>query len=441
MTVDLRSFFRACNPSKTLNYQNEQDRQLYIDFAQVRGAEVVGQLERVISWSEENTCQLFTGHIGCGKSTELLCLKAKLESLGFHVVYFESSQMLEMGDVEVSDILLAIAHQVSQSLKDAQISLTGRYFQNLFNECRQFLKTSIDLKAQAEFSLWGMGTLSLEAQQNPTLRSQLRQFLEPQVQALIKGINQEMIQPATQALHKKSKPGLVIIVDNLDRIDGRQLDSGQTLPEYIFINRGEKLRQLACHVVYTIPLALRFANDAQTMQQRLGEITVLPMVPVRRRDGSVYEAGLVKLRELILSRGRLAETTQTGQPSDDAILITQLFDHPDTLDALCFMSGGHVRNLLRLMQSTLRKSDRLPVQWANVERSVQEEKAALMLSITPDEWNLLRKVKRTQAVTGDVEQNLLLRNLWAFEYRHQGDQWFEVNPLLAGVEQLQGGEG
>ncbi|NEO88622.1 MAG: AAA family ATPase [Spirulina sp. SIO3F2] len=431
MSINPRDFFRACNPAQTLNYQNERDRQLYIDFSAVRGTEVVGQLERVISWSEGSTCQLFTGHIGCGKSTELLCLKSNLENQGFHVVYFESSRMLELGDVAVSDILLAIAQQVSQSLQAAQISLIGGYFQNLFQECQAFLKTPIDLKAQAEFSLWGMGTLSLEAQQNPTLRSQLRQFLEPQVQALIRGINEEIIQPTIAALHKQGQAGLVILVDNLDRIDGRQLASGQTLPEYIFISRGERLRQLACHVVYTIPLALRFANERPTMEQRLGEITVLPMVPVRCKDGSVHEAGLAKLREMILVRGLAA-----GETSDAVTLMAQLFDHPDTLDHICFMSGGHVRNLLRLMQSCLRKSNRLPIQRANVERAVQEARAELMLSITPEEWVVLRKVQQTQAVNGDAEQDLLLRNLWAFEYRHQGAQWFAVNPLLTGAEPL-----
>ena len=59
---------------------------------------------------DEPTCELFTGHIGCGKSTELLRLKAELEQEGFHVVYFESSQDLEIGDVDITDIMLAIAH-------------------------------------------------------------------------------------------------------------------------------------------------------------------------------------------------------------------------------------------------------------------------------------------------------------------------------------------
>lgn len=428
MTVDLRKFFQACNPSKTLNTQHSQDRDLYVNFAEVRGAAVINELKRDISWSGERSCNLFTGHVGCGKSTELLCLRTHLEAEDFHTIYCDQ---IERGDLEVSDILLAIAHQVSQSLKQANIALVGSYFKNLYQECQEFLTKPRKIDMNAELSLWGMGKLRVEAQDDPSLRSQLRQFLEPQVPALIKAINREIIYPAHQTLRQRGKQGLVVIMDNLDRIDRRRLDSGETLPEYLFIKRGEHLTGLNCHLVYTMPLSLRFARERQTLEERVGNITVLPMVPVHLKDGSVYAAGLEKLREMIWHRALTA-----CEPGDRPTLMAQLFDDPDTLDYICLMSGGHVRNLLRLMQACLRKHDTLPIKRANVEQAVQEERAELMLSITSDAWELLRKVQRTQAVNGDVEQDTVLRNLWAFEYRHQGNQWFAVNPFLAGVEQL-----
>ncbi|NEQ25645.1 MAG: ATP-binding protein, partial [Microcoleus sp. SIO2G3] len=87
---------------------NPDDQKYYINFSSVRGGEIVEELGQTILLSDESTCQLFTGHIGCGKSTELLRLKEELEQQSFHVVYFESSQDLDMADVDISDILLAI---------------------------------------------------------------------------------------------------------------------------------------------------------------------------------------------------------------------------------------------------------------------------------------------------------------------------------------------
>jgi hypothetical protein len=146
MTLDLGKFYQACNPSP-LNLGNSEDRKYYIDFSSVRGGNIIKELGRTIARlsPDKPTCQLFTGHIGCGKSTELQRLKAELEQQGFHVVYFESSQVLEMADVDVTDILLAIARQVSDSLEAVQITLKPGYFVNLFREIGEILQTPVEL--------------------------------------------------------------------------------------------------------------------------------------------------------------------------------------------------------------------------------------------------------------------------------------------------------
>lgn len=60
---------------------------------------------------------MFIGYIGCGKFIELFWLKDKLEKGGYYVVYFEFLEDLDMGDVDVSDILLAIVCKVSESME------------------------------------------------------------------------------------------------------------------------------------------------------------------------------------------------------------------------------------------------------------------------------------------------------------------------------------
>ena len=106
VSLDLIQFYKACNPSKTIDMANPQDRQYYIDFSSVRGGNLVGELCRTVTLlsGDEPTCQLFSGHIGCGKSTELFRLKDTLEQQGYHVVYFESSQDLDMADCRREDI-------------------------------------------------------------------------------------------------------------------------------------------------------------------------------------------------------------------------------------------------------------------------------------------------------------------------------------------------
>lgn len=217
MLLDLERFYQACNPSKPLMIENPADRLYYIDFASVRGGKIIEALLRTITRISPNTptCQLFTGHLGCGKSTELLRLKAELEEQKFQVVYFESTRVLEMADVDVTDILLAVAGQVSESLEAMKISLKPRYFAKLFTEVVDFLQTPIDLGVEAELSV-GIAKITAKTKESPQLRRLLRDYLEPRTENILLSINQELLGRANTELKARGKKGLVVIVDNLD---------------------------------------------------------------------------------------------------------------------------------------------------------------------------------------------------------------------------------
>ena len=429
MILDLQRFYDSCNPSKILVLENPEDRQYYIDFASVRGGKVVEALERTITRlsPDKPTCQLFTGHIGCGKSTELRRLEAELKQQGFHVIYFESTQDLDMADVDVTDILLAITRELSESLEVIGIKLRPGYFTNLFNDIADFLQTPIEPAIEAELSL-GIAKITAKTKDSPKLRSQLRQYLEPRTNGILHSINEEILGRATQELKARGKKGLVVIVDNLDRVDNRPKTSERSLPEYIFIDRGEQLRRLNCHVVYTMPLALIFSNESETLKNRLGggvAPKVLPMVPVQLRDGSECHEGISLLRQMVLARA-FPEVDRDRRLG----LITEVFDSPETLDRLCWISGGHVRNLLGLLYSCLQAED-LPLSRKCIEDTIRQSRDGLALAITDDEWELLRQVVQQQSVSGEVNYQTLLRSLFVFEYQDQQGRWFGINPVLA----------
>ncbi|MEH2122605.1 P-loop NTPase fold protein [Nostoc sp.] len=434
MLLDLERFYQACNPSRPLIIGNASDRRYYIDFAAVRGGKIIEALQRTIARISPDvpTCQLFTGHLGCGKSTELLRLKAELEVQQFHVVYFESTHVLEMADVDVTDILLAIAGQVSESLEAMKIRLKPTYFTKLFGELVDFLQTPIDLGVEAELSV-GIAKITAKTKESPQLRRRLRDYLEPRTANILQSINQELLERANKELKARGKKGLVVIVDNLDRVAIRPLPSGRSLPEYLFIQRGEQLRKLNCHVVYTIPLALTFSNDSAELQHRLGggvAPKVLPMIPVRLRSGEIFLQGLTMLRQMVLARA-----FPDILASDRLSLITEVFDNLETLDRLCLISGGHVRDLLGLLFDCLREQDP-PFDRECVELVIQRQRDYRANAIDPHEWELIFQVVQQQRVRGDIEYHILLRSLFVFEYRDHQGAWFAVNPVLAETEKF-----
>ncbi len=452
--MDLQKLYQATNPSQTLVIENPEDQKYYIDFSSVRGGEIIGKLKRKITVfsPDEPTCVLFTGHIGCGKSTELLRLKAELEQEGFHVVYFESSEDLEMTDVDIGDVLLAIARRVSQSLDKITIE-EPRRLKNLLQGAAKVLNsevTGVKLKLpeipnvpkigdigitseNEKLSLYfGIGEITTKAKSDSKLREKLNQYLGPQKTQLLEAINQELLEPAIASLKQQGKKGLVVIVDNLDRLDTRTKSWGRPQQEYLFVDQGEYLTKLNCHLVYTMPLALKFSNDYGNLTQRFEEPKVLPMVPVQLQDGSEHEQGIALLQQMVLARAFPELNEQERLKA-----VTEIFDHPETLNRLCRVSGGHVRDLLRLLNGWIMEEMKFPLSRATLETMIRARRNEMILPISDDEWELLRQVRQRKKVSGDQGYQALIRSRLVFEYRDRGESWFDINPILADAKELQ----
>jgi hypothetical protein len=449
MSIDLRAFFQATDPSRTLFVNNLSDVKYYIDFSSVRGGDIIGKLKQKITFFKPNepTCTLFTGHIGCGKSTELLRLQAELEKLDFHVVYFESSEDLEMTDVDIADVLLAIARRVSQSLDKITLGEPTR-FNDLLQGAWKVLNSEVTgvkvkLPNVGDFGVTsekdklslsvGIGEITTRMKSDPTLRAKLNQYLAPQKTNLLEAINRELLEPAIAKLKQQGKNGLVVIVDNLDRIDNRVKAWGRPQQEYLFVDQGEFLTKLNCHLIYTMPLSLKFSNDYGMLTQRFPEDPkVLPMVPVQWPDGSVHEEGMALMEQMVLARA-FPDLT----PEERLNKITEIFDSAASLERLCKMSGGHVRDVLRLLNTWIMEEMNLPLTRETLEQVIRSRRNEMTMPISDDEWQLLRHVKERKKVSDDHGYQKLIRSRFVFEYRDRGESWFDVNPVLAEARELQ----
>ena len=426
MPLDLARFYKAANPSRPLKVAQREDRRYYIDFSSVRGGDTVSEIGRTIVRLSPNepTTQLFTGHIGCGKSTELFRLKGGLEQQNFHVVYFESDRDLEMADVDISDILLMIAHQVTEGLEPAGIRLKPSYLEKMFRGLMGSLRSPVEV-SDVSFSV-GIASITARAKESPEMRSQLRQYLEPRTKSIIDAINEEILDVANKQLREQGKRGLVVIVDNLDRIDPIRRADGRSQSDYLFVDRGEQLKRLNCHLIYTIPLALIFSDELPRLSNRFGIAPkLLSMVPVNTRAGEPFARGRQLLQKMVMVRAfpALSESDRWQQ-------IDQVFDSATTLNRLVTISGGHMRNLMRLLYGCLQKGDP-PITQARLESVIRDERDALMSLIDSQEWTLLFEAISQQDERGNDAYNPLLRSLFLYEYRDIEGRWFGLNPVLA----------
>lgn len=428
--VELAHLFRAWNPRKPLDRENPQDRKYYIDFSVVRGGNLIKQLERTIVNTPEPTCQLFTGHVGCGKTTELLSLKTALQNRGYEVIYFGANPELEVGDLDVSSILMVIAQQIIRKLENIQISIKPDRFKILLEQASNIVQ-GLDLKGELSVPLL---KITAQAKSSSDVRQRLRQLWEPQADSLLAVINEELIQPLEQQIKTTGQTGLVVIADGLDRLVGIDRGTGRfTQAEFLFIERSDQLNRLGCDVVYTVPLSLAFSGDYGRMADHYGvQLKTLPMVPVQSRDGTRHERGMDLLRQMVLARAfpDLSVAQRLG-------CVSAIVDQDVTLDRLCQVSGGHVRFLLRLLYSCLQQLDELPITASVLERAIGSDRRLVVNGVALEEWDYLRQVEAGDLAPSEAIFQELLRKQLIYEYQEDNEAWFRINPILAEAKEMQ----
>jgi len=434
MTIDTKDFFYACNPVETINYADPEQRKYYIDFSPVReGRGIEGMADNITWFPEAFTCQLFSGHIGCGKSTELLRLKALLEKEGFHVVYFGADQVLEVGDVDISDILFAIARQVIDSLMSVGIEPSPKEkFKVLLEGMFRTLKEVGPRIADGLMAnLYGIiGEWLAKAKDSPDIRNRLRAYSEPFAPTILEAINSELLAPAIRNLVQNEKKGLVVIVDNLDRIEN-VIKVGKMQHEYIFVDRGKQLK-LNCHVVYTVPFELTY-QETNRLAQRFGECSVLPMIPVTHRDGMENGEGMALMRQMAISRA--------FPDKEDAYReehLTEIFDRKETLDRLCRVSGGHARRFLIFLHLCIRIQKRLPISEETLEEVIREDRNRQTRALSDEDWELLKQVRDDKKVRKSELFQYLQRQMYIFEYQDRNGSYADINPVLEDAMEMGG---
>ena len=426
----LTNLYNAFDPFYPLPAGDPQ----YVDCREVRGdGDIIEDLGRKIKLSQRMTCQLYAGHRGAGKSTELLRLQEYLQNQGCFVVYFAADdQDINPEDTEYTDILLACTRHLLESLRNANSKPLRDWMRDRWEDLKDLALTEVSFETLSlESQIAQFAKLTANVRTVPSLRQQIRDKINPHTTTLIDALN-EFIGDAKKKLPEKSSQ-LAVIADNLDRIVPFSQDGKRSNLDEIFLDRTEQLKALDCHVIYTIPISMVYSNRATELINNYNDPQVLPMIMVQNPDGSTNEAGLAKIKELIEKRVKKVNPNQS--------LETGLFDSRETLERLCLMSGGHVRNLLLMMQEAITRTEDLPITAKAAQRAITQARDVYRRTPEEGEWQILAKVSQTQRILNDEQHRNLLFSRCILEYRYYDEEgemqpWYDVHPLIKGIKQF-----
>jgi hypothetical protein len=418
----MAQMLNAFNPSEPL----EAGDSVYVDCKSVRGDEdIIGQLGYRITRANQPTCHLYTGHRGAGKSTELRRLQQHLEENNFFVVYFEADdEDIDAQDVEYVDILLACTRRLLKDLGIANAEPIRAWLKDRTSEFKDLMLTEVKLdKLEVALSVFSKLTASVRAE--PSQRAKIRSKVNPHTVTLLNALN-EFINDASKKL-PDGKKKLAVIVDNLDRIPLIFGDNNRSNHEEIFIDRAEQLRQLNCHVIYTVPIALLYSKWANEVQTIYAGTPILPMVMVRDKSGANVGEGIDKLKEALLRRAN------TAMPNGE--LGKTIFESEQAVEKLCLASGGHIRELMQMAQESINLAADLPIMERLVNRSISKLRETYQRTIEEFEWALLIDVNGTGNILNDNEHRSLLQRRCILEYKNlvvngDVDTFYRVHPLI-----------
>ncbi|MBD2136634.1 ATP-binding protein [Anabaena sp. FACHB-1237] len=434
MTSDfdfLKGLYNAFNPFQPLPAGDPA----YVDCHEVRGdGDILESVGKEILYSDRNTCQLYAGHRGVGKSTELLRLQKFLDERGFFVVYFAADDAdIDPEDVQYTDILLACTRNILAAFKDRTDSpALLNWLKQQCNNLRDFLQTEIsldDLSIEAQVSQFAKITTKIRSE--PTERRKIRDLINPHTTTLTKALN-EFIQDV-----KKNLPSgydqLVLIADNLDRIVPVIQEDKRSNHDQIFIDRNEQLKDLDCHLIYTVPISLIYSDRSASLLDIYGTPQVLPMIMVLTPENKPYQPGIEKVIEVLQKRLSTIDSSKS---------IVDLFENRKSLEILCLMSGGHTRNLLLLMKEALKYTNTLPISNNVLQRSISELRNTYKHTVYANEWEALAKVHQSKIIENNQLCRGLLFNRCILEYRYQEVNggiklWYDIHPLIKGIKEFQ----
>jgi energy-coupling factor transporter ATP-binding protein EcfA2 len=321
----------------------------YVDLGAARKNDAILNINSTLDLqeAEQHSAILFTGHRGCGKSTELRLLQRTWQQ-HFHVIYLESDKITDINDVQYTDLYLLIAQYLEYEMRQINIQLDSRiiqdieqWFADVIRELEMSKNIEVAVAGEITISNSGLLPIPLLAKFLAKLTSQIkgasrdkttiRRAIEKDISILMTSLNL-LLRDAEKKLIAQypNYKGILIVFDNLDRCPPHVADK-------LFFDYAAQLQAIDCTVVYTVPIASLYSSRG--IAKTFAKPYTVSMVNIYEYENrpdllNYVDTGLNSLVELINKRIDIDRVF-----ADRAILL-------DIIRA----SGGHVRDLMQMVR-------------------------------------------------------------------------------------------
>jgi energy-coupling factor transporter ATP-binding protein EcfA2 len=397
----------------------------YVELAAVRKTEAIESVNTVLDFQEAGDfCTiLFTGHRGCGKSTELQRIHHQWKQ-DYRVIYLEANEETDINDAEYTDFYLIVIKKVEFELREMGLKFDSillksveDWFKEVTKENEETVESSVSVNAEASLGSTApflaklLVKLLAQIKGAHKQKTLIRQTLQRDISRLKADVNL-LLRDAHQKIKDQYPKGFLIIFDNLDRVP-------PPVGNHLFFDYAAQLQELNCTLIYTVPISVLCSS--KNIANTFGEPHIVSMVSTYQlnRDCCDLEydrKGLKSLAQIIKQR----------------VETDLLFESEEEILALARASGGHVRQLMQMMRSACQTAStrkHTKIQAEDVEYAVKQQQFNFERFIPDDHYPLLARVCVTKNISKDEVGQLMLFNTSVLEYNGL-DRWNYPNPAV-----------
>jgi energy-coupling factor transporter ATP-binding protein EcfA2 len=421
----LRDAYRLCSVEPL---SGERLRDYYVDLSRARDKEAIEGVNTSLEFAEPGEFKtiLFTGHRGCGKSTELKRIQRQWEA-NYRVIYLEITDEIDVNDAEYTDLYLVVIKCIELELRKLKLKFDPKllhnfeqWFKDVTEEDERSVEASISVDAEA--SLGGevpflaklLVKLLAQIKGSDKRKKTIRQTLQKDISRLKTDINLLLLDAFNKVKAQYPK-GFLIVLDNLDRVP-------PNVGNHLFFDYAAQLQELNCTMIYTVPISV--LSSPKNLSNSFENPHLVSMIGLYQLDRAnqascelgYRETGVEVMTQIIQQRVEIAEVFASQAPLLDLVKA----------------SGGHVRQLMRMMQQscmTAQTRGHSKIQPEDAAHAIKQLQFEFERFIPETHYPLLAKVCVDKNVTKDDIGQLMLFNTSVLEYNGT-DRWNYPNPVV-----------
>ena len=406
--------------------------QFYVEAAEARNADEYDRTKKtmVAIKASKSPCHiLFSGHKGCGKSTELYRLYNMFKNDGYLVAIGRCDSNLNMNTMEYTDLILFILETLFKCAQENDLAIDESILKSIesyWNKIHEIVKEktgetkvegSISANVKSPSLLARVLSLTASFRSDLSLSSKnsdvIRETIKPRLDLFYSIANDFINNIQISGVQRGFKDTFpIVLIDQLEKANIEVLIN-------LFENHSQDLTKLQSHLVFPFPIEMCYKPSYHYIKNYFTEEWVLPMIKLRTWDEQThsyveFNTGKTVLRSIVEKRMNINKIS-------DGIL-----------DDIINKTGGYLRNLFEaiydaILNSIARGSDIVETQDMTVALN------SLQSSITRrlDEKNRFRL---EMIINGDKKYGAddvmmdFLSSGIVFEYN--GDRWVDLHPLV-----------